>query len=61
MYMEFYLSAKALLGVHIAGGSEGIIEQDESISLHIEGQVRTRGEGKMAVKHTSFVCTWFSS
>lgn len=46
--MECYLSAKVLFGVHVAGGSEGIIEQDQSISLNVKGQVRTKGEGKMA-------------
>lgn len=60
MRRERYLSAKFLLGVHTAGGSEGIIEQDESIALHIESQVRTRGEEEMEGKHRCFVYTWFS-
>lgn len=42
--MECYLGAKVLFGVHVAGGSEGIVEQDKSISLYIEGHVRARGE-----------------
>ncbi len=54
MCRECYLIAKFLLGVHTVGGSEGIIKQDESISLQIKGQVGTAGEGK----HICFVCTW---
>lgn len=49
MHSECYLSAKFRLGVHAAGSSEGIIEQDESIALHIKSQVRTRGVEKMKV------------
>lgn len=55
MYMECYLSAEAPLGVHIAGGSEGIIEQNKSISLHIEGQVRTNKKRKIAIKHADIL------
>lgn len=42
MDTEHYLIAKVLLGVHIAGSSEGIIEEDESVCLQVEGQIRTR-------------------
>lgn len=41
---ETHLIAKFLLGVHTAGSSEGIIEQDESVALNIEGQVRASRE-----------------
>lgn len=44
MYAEFHLSAKVLFGVHVGRGSEGVIEEDESVPLHVEGQVGTRGE-----------------
>lgn len=44
MWRECYLSAKFLLGVHATGSSEGIIKQDESITLCIESQVRTKGD-----------------
>lgn len=55
---EYYLSADVLLGVHVAGSSEGVIEQNKSIRLHVEGQVRARREGKAAVRHTRLICTW---
>lgn len=41
---EFHLSPKVLFGVHVGRGGKGVIEEDESVSLHVEGQVRTRGE-----------------
>lgn len=55
---ECYLSADVLLGVHVAGGSEGVIEQNKNICLHVEGQVRARSDGKAAVRHTRLICTW---
>lgn len=55
---ECYLSADVLLGVHIAGGSKGVIEQNKSICLHVEGQVRARRDGKAVVRHTRLICTW---
>lgn len=39
-----YLSVEFLLGVHTAGRCEGVVQQDEGVALHVEGQVRTRGE-----------------
>lgn len=44
MYAEFHLSPKVLFGVHVGRGGEGVIEEDESVSLHVEGQVGTRGQ-----------------
>lgn len=44
MYAEFHLSPKVLFGVHVGCGGEGVIEEDESVSLHVEGQVGTRGQ-----------------
>lgn len=44
MYAEFHLSPKVLLGVHVGCGGEGVIEEDESVSVHVEGQVGTRGQ-----------------
>lgn len=44
MYAEFHLSPKVLFGVHVGRGGKGVIEEDESVPLHVEGQVGTRGE-----------------
>lgn len=44
MCAAFHLSPKALFDVDVGRGGEGVIEEDESVSLHIEGQVGTRGE-----------------
>lgn len=52
MYAEFHLSPKVLLGVHVGCGGEGVIEEDESVSLHVEGQVGTRGQNI----HLSTLC-----
>lgn len=41
MFAEFHLSPKVLFGVHVGRGGEGVIEEDESVSLHVEGQVGT--------------------
>lgn len=41
MFAEFHLSPKVLFGVHVRRGGEGVIEEDESVSLHVEGQVGT--------------------
>lgn len=38
----FHLSPKVLLGVHVGGGGKGVVEEDESVSVHVEGQVGTR-------------------
>lgn len=42
--MQFHLSPKVLFGVHVGRGGKGVVEEDESVSLHVEGQVGTRGE-----------------
>lgn len=47
--VQTYLSAKFLLGVNVAGSGEGVVEQDESIRLQVEGQVRTRNEDSVEV------------
>lgn len=54
MYAEFHLSPKVLFGVHVGCGGEGVIEEDESVSLHVEGQVGTRGENI----NLSTLCIW---
>ena len=50
-YRECYLDAKFLFGVHAISSGEGIIEQDEGVGLHVEGQVRAREEKTMEGKH----------
>lgn len=34
-----HLDAELLLGVNTGGGGEGVVEQDERVGLHVEGQV----------------------
>lgn len=41
---RFYLAPKVLFGVDVGRGGEGVIEEDESVALHVEGQVGTGGE-----------------
>lgn len=44
---SFYLIAQLLLGVNAAGCSEGVVEENEGVAFHVEGQVRAEGgEGK---------------
>lgn len=42
--MQCHLSFKVLFGVNVGRGGKGVVEEDESVSLHVEGQVRTRAE-----------------
>lgn len=42
--MQFHLSSKVLFGVNVGRGAKGVIEEDESVSLRVEGQVGARAE-----------------
>lgn len=64
---EFHLSPKVLFGVHIGCGGKGVIEEDDSVALHVKGQVGTRGEdvilpirrfGRAIVSHMEKTQPW---
>lgn len=61
MCSDFYLIAQFLLGVNAAGCGEGVVEQNESVAFHIEGQVRAEDNTiyvqpvKESVKTTKYI------
>lgn len=57
MYAEPHLSPKVLLGVHVGRGGKGVIEEDESVPLHVEGQVGTGGGGAIFI-YTALCDAW---
>lgn len=37
--VKAYIAAQLLLGVHVVGGCEDVVEEDEGVGLRVEGQV----------------------